>query len=136
MNSKKIQKECPCQSGQIYQSCCGPFLMKIATPLTPEQLMRSRYTAFAKVDIDYIQATMTGLALEGFNYDDLKVWAASIEWVGLQIISTSTQSDTGEVVFVASYLDNGVAGKLQEKSQFVNRGGTWFYYDGDVRFDT
>ena len=32
---------CPCSSGQSYETCCGPFIKGEALPDTAEKLMRS-----------------------------------------------------------------------------------------------
>lgn len=53
---------CPCKSGKRYADCCEPFITRINLPETPEQLMRSRYTAYSQANIDYIMGTMKGEA--------------------------------------------------------------------------
>ena len=57
----EIKKEksvnCPCDSQRSYKECCSPFISKEKLPETPEQLMRSRYTAYVNGDIDYIKQT-------------------------------------------------------------------------------
>ncbi|MCS5574781.1 MAG: SEC-C metal-binding domain-containing protein, partial [Pseudomonadales bacterium] len=39
---------CPCESGQIYDKCCGLFLAGMGFAPTAEALMRSRYTAYVE----------------------------------------------------------------------------------------
>lgn len=48
---------CPCCSQKEYEQCCQPFLNRLALASTPEQLMRSRYTAYSQVDYSYIKQT-------------------------------------------------------------------------------
>ena len=53
---------CPCSSGEVYGACCGRFLGEFAasgtlTAPAPEQLMRSRFTAFATGDAAYLLAS-------------------------------------------------------------------------------
>lgn len=48
--------ECPCGLGEKYDSCCGRYHSGTPAP-TAEQLMRSRYTAFALGDADYLLRT-------------------------------------------------------------------------------
>ena len=48
---------CPCLSGLQYGECCGPFHSGDAFAPTAERLMRSRYSAFAVGDADYLLAT-------------------------------------------------------------------------------
>ncbi|HEX8865525.1 MAG TPA: SEC-C metal-binding domain-containing protein, partial [Lentzea sp.] len=40
-------KLCPCGTGQSYVDCCGALHSGARTAATAEQLMRSRYSAFA-----------------------------------------------------------------------------------------
>ena len=47
---------CPCGQGE-YENCCQPLHMGQAVATRAEQLMRSRYSAFAKHEMDYIQNT-------------------------------------------------------------------------------
>lgn len=50
------QSPCPCGGG-AYRSCCGPLHRGNQRAKTAEQLMRSRYSAFARGEIDYLLAT-------------------------------------------------------------------------------
>ena len=48
---------CPCGSSQLYAQCCGRFHSGAAAAPTAETLMRSRYSAYARRDADYILRT-------------------------------------------------------------------------------
>ena len=48
---------CSCGSGRAYAECCGRYLDGGEPPATAEQLMRSRYTAYALAREDYLLAT-------------------------------------------------------------------------------
>ena len=47
---------CPCGLGDPYDACCGRLHRGEAFAATAEQLMRSRYSAFAVGDLDYLLA--------------------------------------------------------------------------------
>ena len=47
---------CPCNSGKDYRVCCGLYHEGEVAP-TPTALMRSRYSAFALENADYLLAT-------------------------------------------------------------------------------
>ena len=49
--------QCPCESGKTFKKCCEPFITGAKEAETAEQLMRSRYTAYTQVEMDYIQKT-------------------------------------------------------------------------------
>ena len=56
MWSDRSPSECPCGSGTPYAACCGR-LHRGAAAETAEQLMRSRYAAFAVGDEAYLFRT-------------------------------------------------------------------------------
>ena len=58
---------CPCGSKKNYADCCQPFIELKKIPETPEQLMRSRYTAYTQANMDYIVRTMRGKAAADFD---------------------------------------------------------------------
>ena len=50
---------CPCDSGQTYVQCCGPWHQGLGLGVfapTPEALMRSRYSAYVLGLVDYLLA--------------------------------------------------------------------------------
>ncbi len=48
---------CPCGSGNALAECCGKYISGVAHAPTAETLMRSRYTAFAVMDDEYLTQT-------------------------------------------------------------------------------
>lgn len=124
-------KACPCGSNQNYDQCCGPFIGGRTRPATAVQLMRSRYTAFALADVNYLQATMVGPGANQFNAEQIRTWAKSVKWIRLKILSTTLggpDDKEGHVHFVATYKDNSKAEKIEENSQFVRKDGHWVYW--------
>jgi SEC-C motif-containing protein len=115
--------DCPCGSGRAYGACCGPLHRGTAVAATPEQLMRSRYSAYALAELDYVFRTWHPRT----RPDDITP-DPSLTWTGLRIVA----ADGDEVEFVASYVRDGVAGEIHERSRFEQRRGKWVYLDGDV----
>jgi len=99
----------------------------------PEQLMRSRYTAYSLGEIKYIEKTQRGNAAKKFNFNSAKRWAAKSRFVNLKIVQTSMHDDDpdiGYVEFIASYIDEaGREQSLHEHSEFRQFKGKWFYVD-------
>jgi SEC-C motif domain protein len=120
---------CPCCSERSYFNCCEPFILGIDKPSSPEQLMRSRYTAYTLSNIHYIKSTMLGEALKSFNYFDSYEWSKSVSWKGLSIIAHSEHGNDGTVTFIARYEQNGQLCSLNEKSQFRKEQDMWYYVD-------
>ena len=45
---------CPCGSGRDYSACCEPIIKGTSLAVTAEELMRARYSAYEKQEIDFI----------------------------------------------------------------------------------
>ena len=120
-----------CLSGEPHSQCCGRFHSRQAQAATAEQLMRSRYSAFALLDEEYLlRAHHRSTAPASLDLDP------AMEWRRLDIVGTSNGGpfDTeGTVEFKAYYRHGNERGVLHENSRFVRENGRWFYVDGDVR---
>lgn len=123
-------RNCPCGTNVDVDDCCGRFLAGSALPETPEQLMRSRYTAFTMRDADYLRETWH----PGTRPDDVGA-DTGIRWEGLEIVDApdvAADANRGEVEFRASWRDGGARGVMHERSRFVRQSGRWWYLDGVV----
>lgn len=125
---------CPCGSNSTYIDCCGQYIKLDKIPATPEQLMRSRYTAYTIADIDYVFATMRDNALKDADRKESERWAKSSKWLGLKILEApevSIDSNEGTVEFIASYVLDNQTHNLREHSKFKKYDDRW-YYTGNV----
>ena len=121
---------CPCGSNKTFKDCCETFLSGTKQAETPEQLMRSRYTAYAIPYIDYIERTMREPAAKDFNKESAYLWAKNATWQKLEVLNTSTNIDKGFVEFKAYYFENGKNHILHEISEFHRIDNQWYYVDG------
>ncbi|SDN72654.1 YchJ family protein [Allokutzneria albata] len=121
---------CPCGLDKSYDQCCGALHSGAAAASTAEQLMRSRYSAFAVSDEAYLLRTW---------HQDTRPSTVDFEprqrWTGLEILSTTGGGvfhTEGSVEFVARYRVRGRAGELRENSTFVRIDGLWVYVRGTI----
>lgn len=112
---------CPCGSGTSYDECCRPVHQGKRLAETAEQLMRSRYSAYAVGDLDYVFRTWHPRT----RPDDV-TQAPGLRWTRLEILRAT--EDTVE--FRAHHANPD--GVLHETSRFERRVGRWLYVDGDV----
>lgn len=92
--------------------------------------MRSRYTAHCLLEIDYLWATWDPQQRQQSSPEDIRQWAASCEWLGLQIVSTSAgleNDQQGLVTFIASYSQDGKKQQHHEVSLFKKSDCGWLY---------
>lgn len=121
---------CPCGSNKLYQDCCGGFISGVKLPNTPEELMRSRYTAYSQGNMQYIKDTMQSPALDQFDEPSAAAWAQRVQWLKLTVIQASQHATKGKVEFIAQYKLDGKKQFLHELSDFHFENGKWFYVDG------
>lgn len=132
---------CPCrsidQNKLNYDECCRPFIEGKKKAPTAESLMRSRYSAYAVKNIDYIDTTQVTVETEVFNKEEALKWADSSEWMGLEIKKTQkgqATDATGVVEFVAHYKDKASGTELHhhETSLFAKKDGEWKFKEGQI----
>jgi SEC-C motif-containing protein len=90
--------------------------------------MRSRYSAFAVGDADYLLGTWHSTTRPRTLAVD-----PAVRWTGLEVLATSggsMLSPDGTVEFRASYVSGRRSGAQHERSRFVREDGRWRYLDG------
>jgi len=116
---------CPCLSGLPYDECCGRLHREDAHAATAEQLMRSRFSAFAVGDAEYLIATWhPSTRPPSLELD------TELRWYRLDIIHTSAGGPLdheGRVEFEAFYRSPAGAASQRENSSFLREDGRWYY---------
>ncbi|MGA8851825.1 MAG: YchJ family protein [Aeromicrobium sp.] len=119
---------CPCLTGLTYDACCGLLHSGEARASTAEQLMRSRYSAFALSDTAYLLRT--------WHHSTRPVQLEldqSVRWYRLDVLATDAGTPfdtTGTVEFEAFRKGPRGSGTQHEVSRFVREDRNWFYLDG------
>ena len=119
---------CICGHKKNYNECCGAILDARSKPKTPEELMRSRYSAYVKADGRYLVLS----AVKENRYEDdaalIEEFAMSVKWLKLDVLKV--KDDTVE--FKAYYKDKEDIKVLHEKSNFIIEDNVWRYKDGEL----
>lgn len=92
--------------------------------------MRSRYSAFATGDLDYVFRTWHPRT----RPHDLSP-TPEVAWVGLQVLRTvdgGPLDDTGTVEFRARFRSDDRTQLMHETSRFERLAGRWVYVVGDL----
>ncbi len=128
--------KCPCSRGKFYQECCAPYHRGKAAE-SAEKLMRSRYSAYALNNVDYIVRTTH--PRHPAVSQNLNVWKEAIlnsclktDFERLEILSVSEQKDKAIVVFIAHLKQGEEDATFTERSYFAKVEGVWLYVNGDV----
>ncbi|MBP2849663.1 YchJ family protein [Dickeya oryzae] len=130
-----MSEYCPCGSAQPYERCCQPYLLHDSQAPRPELLMRSRYTAYVKQDVDYLVATWHPDCHAENWRTDIAASCADTHWLGLRILDVTPgkTADEGYVEFAASYSTTGHPDSrvlMRERSRFLRCHDRWYYVDG------
>ncbi|HSQ42921.1 MAG TPA: YchJ family protein [Fibrobacteraceae bacterium] len=124
---------CPCGSGKTYAECCEPIIKGQVKAPTPEALMRSRYTAYAKHEIPWLRDSLEENQRKDFDEKNVETWSRQSEWMGMEIRRTEKggpEDTTGFVEFVAKFKQEGVVREHHELGEFHKVNEQWFFYDG------
>jgi SEC-C motif-containing protein len=129
---------CPCRamdSQQLaYSACCARYIEERLPAPSAEALVRSRYTAFAIGDIDYLVDSLAPESRHDFDRKAITHWSRSSQWLGLEILSTEqgpTGDETGYVEFVAHFTSEGERYSHRERSLFRHdaQNGRWYFLE-------
>jgi SEC-C motif domain protein len=117
---------CACGSGKPYAECCRPLHTGEARATTAEQLMRSRFSAFAVGDAAYLlRSWHSSTRPARLNLDP------ATRWTRLEILGASDGGPfhaEGTVEFRAYYREHsGPEESMRENSTFARENGAWVY---------
>lgn len=124
---------CICGSGLDSAVCCARYHSGEQIAPTAEALMRSRFTAYALRNVDYMLGTWdSSKRPQGIDLSK----EDGVVWTRLEIIGTKKggeKDSKGLVEFKAYYTLNEEEYAMHELSRFVKKDGRWYYLDGQVK---
>ena len=110
---------CPCGKG-AFGTCCRPLLQRARHAATPEELMRSRFTAYALGDLDHVFRTWHPRTRPLTLTPDPET-----RWTRLEVLDAVDD----EVEFRAHHEHLGAPRVLHERSRFEQRRDRWVYVE-------
>ncbi len=123
-------KDCPCGSNFPFTDCCAPLIRGTGFPDTAEDLMRSRYTAFAQENWEYLVLTSHPEEKKEMARLDPDLIEDGVIWQKLEILGTragGADDSEGQVDFASYYIKEGIEHTLRESSRFYKVNGRWVY---------
>ncbi len=125
--------DCPCGSGLAYTDCCEPIITGARHAETPEALMRARYTAYTKVETDFLFHSLHPDHRADHDEEGVRAWASGSEWHSLEIVECEdggADDDTGRVQFACEYTYEGKRRRHHEDAEFERQDGKWYFVNG------
>ncbi len=119
---------CICGLDKEYDKCCGAIIKELRVVSSPEELMRSRYSAYVNADARYL---LLSCVKENQYEEDIELiedFSSQVDWLKLDVLKV----DRNTVEFKAYYRDKEQIQVLHEKSNFVLEDGVWKYKDGEL----
>ncbi len=119
---------CICGKKESFEECCGAIISAKRSAETPEELMRSRYSAYVQANGSYL---LESTVKENRFADDVALieeFSNAVEWLKLDVLNAAGS----QVEFKAYYRDNEGIQVLHEKSNFIQEDGVWRYKDGEL----
>lgn len=130
-------KPCPCSSGKSYADCCAPFHDRKVFAQEGEQLVRSRYSAFALGKIDYLYDTLHDDHPDRRHKPEqilaaLRAASTSFKYMGLVIIEAEPRDRDGfcRVLYLARIFRKGTDVSFVELADFLHDGIGLRYRNG------
>ena len=123
---------CPCGSEKSLAACCLPLVQGTRKASTAEELLRSRYTAFTRGDVDYILSTHHSKTRGDVNREEIETWSKGSEWMGMKIHQKTegeAAHNKGTILFHAQYKAEGKVNDHWENSIFEKEDGDWKFLD-------
>lgn len=139
MREEWLEEDCPCGSGETFETCCDIFIRGEAAAPTAEKLMRSRYSAFVVEEPEYIYGTHDPDTKHEVDLDEITAWSTQSDWEGLNILAVENGVEgdkEGVVEFAARYSVKGKPNHHHERSTFSFKEGKWWFTDGSLISDT
>jgi SEC-C motif-containing protein len=125
--------ECPCGSGATFDACCEPVITGAMVATTAEQLMRARYTAYTRAEMDFLFETLNPDKRDDNDREGARDWAENSQWHGLEILETKDggpEDDQGTVEFIANYTYKDEDQHYHEVATFERVDDQWFFSEG------
>ncbi len=132
-----MSERCPCGTGRPYAACCAPFHRGEREAPDAEALMRSRYAAFARRELEYLWRTLHPDHPDRAEGHDralarLRASASAYRYMGLEVLDTAGPDADGvaRVLFLARVFEKGRDQSFVERSDFAHDGDGWRYLAG------
>jgi len=126
--------KCPCCSGRPLDECCGPVIRGERPAATAEELLRSRYSAYATGEIAYLLDSTHPDHRADQDEAGIRNWSRNSQWHGLDVLATTAggpDDEEGQVEFIADYTHEGERRSHHELATFARVGGDWKLVRGE-----
>ena len=134
------KSDCPCGSGQRYGDCCRSFHRDEKEAPDAVALMRSRFSAYAVADAEYLWRTLAAAhedrrRPESEALRDIRRSASTHRYRALTILDSRPPDARGvaQVLFLARVFLKGRDLSFVERSDFIQDGFGWRYLHGDLK---
>ncbi len=126
---------CSCGSQAEFAACCEPIIDGARPAATSEQLMRARYTAYARGRLSFLRASTHPDHRAGHDEKATRDWALNSQWHSLEILAVEgggPGDQEGTVEFAAEYTHGGQRQRHHETASFQRVEDAWYLTGGKI----
>jgi SEC-C motif-containing protein len=102
---------------------------------TAEALMRARYTAYVKADMDFLLRTMAPEVRPDFDPIEARKIADDAQWLSFELLAASAggaEDAEGDIEYISKFRLNGQQRIHHERARFRRQDGEWLVCGGEV----
>jgi SEC-C motif-containing protein len=124
---------CDCGSGDDYRDCCRPLHKGESEASEPSRLVRARFCAFARKEVDFLWKTLHSDHPDKSRPEaevKLELRNASQRYKYVRVHIVESRGD--DVLFVAEIYERGKEVSFRERSHFAQENGGWRYHSGEA----
>lgn len=105
--------------------------MTDAYPSNPKELLKARYEAFVRGDVDFILESHHPETRSQVDRESIRRWSQESKWLNLEIQSFEDHKDRAHIRFAVQYERDFAKFNHVELADFRKHEDRWFYYDSD-----
>ncbi len=98
-------------------------------PKTPKELLKARYQAFVKGDVDFIVESCHPQIRAKQDQKSIEAWSRNADWKGLAIEHEEADEDRAFIDFTVRFVESGENVEHKEKAEFRKKDDRWYYFD-------
>lgn len=100
-------------------------------PSSALELLKARYEAFVRGDVDYILSTHHPETRDQVEREAVKSWSQKSRWKGLEVHDHKEDKEVSKIHFTVSYERKQEIIPHSEFAEFRKHEGRWYYYDSE-----
>jgi SEC-C motif-containing protein len=105
--------------------------MAVGYPENPKDLLKARYEAFVRGDVDFILESHHPETRSQVDRESIRKWSQESKWLGLEVEGLEDHQDHAHIRFKVEYERDFSKFTHAEIADFRKYEERWYYYDSE-----